>query len=258
MSDSIVTEYPARFPGVVWRHCADSPLPFDPIVFDEVQLAQRQLLTGQAGAGRGNTFFFTLNDEPLVLRHYRRGGLAQKLSRQHYLYTGLERTRAMREFAVLVELCQLSLAVSRPHACRVVRRGAFYQASLVTHRIDGQTLAESLSGKAGHREPQALTWKNAGDVIARMHAAGVLHADLNAHNILFDDAARVSLIDFDRARHRPLPAGDPASGWCQANIDRLRRSILKVAADGVDSASGFAMLEQQWRETLRQSISPRS
>lgn len=252
-----MTECSAEHPGVIWRHRCDSLVPFDPVVFNEDLLARQQLITGQAGAGRGNTFFFTLQDQPLVLRHYRRGGLAQKLSKRHYLYTGLERTRAMREFDILMRLCRLQLPVSRPYACRVIRRGPFYQASLVTHRLAGLTLAESLSGTPD-LEPAAATWLQTGELIARMHAAGVFHADLNAHNIMLDGKVSVSLIDFDRARVRPLPTGDPASGWCLANIRRLQRSLLKVSTGRSELAAGFALLEQQWRETLDHSISPRS
>ncbi len=257
MTDSIVTECSAEHSGLVWRHCNDPQLPFDPIVFDEEQLARQQLITGQAGAGRGNTFFFTLHGQPLVLRHYRRGGLAQKLSRRHYLYTGLERTRAMREFDILLALHRQQLPVSRPYACQVLRQGPFYQASLVTHWLAGRTLAECLSAEAGSA-PTADAWLKTGELIARMHAAGVFHADLNAHNIMLDGERAVSLIDFDRAKVRPLPAGNPASGWCLANVQRLQRSVLKVSADGEDFSEGFALLEKQWRETLAYSISPRS
>lgn len=258
MTDSIVTECAAGHPGVVfWRHYRDALPAFDPVVFDEAQLLQKQLITGQAGAGRGNTFFFRLQGQALVLRHYRRGGLVQRLSKRHYLYTGLQRTRAMREFDMLAELCRQQLPVSRPYACRVVRQGPFYQASLVTHWLPGRTLAESLSAGTA-QAPLMATWLKLGELIARLHAAGVYHADLNAHNIMLDGDESVSLIDFDRARIRPVPAGDPASDWCRANIERLQRSLLKITTDQAGFAEGFAALEQQWQESLRYSISPRS
>lgn len=248
-------------------------LPFDSLVFDEEQLGQRQLLTGQASAGRGNTCFFTYREYPLVLRHYRRGGLVQRVSKQHYLYTGLEKTRAMREFGILLTLCELELPVSRPYACRVMRRGPFYRASLVTHRLVGyRTLAECLLGDrsgqsvsdngerlvaaSGAALPMA-TWSAVGEVIGRLHAVGAYHADLNAHNIMLSEEGAVSLIDFDRAEIRALPAGDPASGWCLANIERLLRSLSKEADPSVFE-TGFSALKRQWRDTLTYSISPRS
>lgn len=250
-----MTERSGGWNGVTWRYCQDAGLPFDPLVFDENQLALRQLVTGHAGAGRGNTVFFTYHDHALVLRHYRRGGLAQRLTRRHYLYTGIERTRAMREFAVLVKLDQQQLPVSRPYACRIVHQGLFYRASLITHRLPGCTLAEALAVKADSvLEP--ATWSRIGEVVGRMHAAGVHHADLNAHNIMIDEQGAVYLIDFDRAQPRQLPAGRVDGSWCLSNIERLRRSLVKVTNDGLQARQGYATLKKKWQETLTQSLSP--
>src|SRR5690606_7788828 len=47
-------------------------------------------------------------------------------------------------------------------------------------------------------------------------------ADLNAHNLLFDAHGRDSMIDFDNSA-MPIPA----TGWREANLARLRRSLLK-------------------------------
>jgi 3-deoxy-D-manno-octulosonic acid kinase len=69
--------------------------------------------------------------------------------------------------------------------------------------------------------------------VARFHRAGVWHADLNAHNVLVT-ADGLYLIDFDRGRMRiPSPA------WQQANLQRLRRSLLKLGA----AAGGEAAFE---------------
>jgi hypothetical protein len=65
-------------------------------------------------------------------------------------------------------------------------------------------------------------WLEIGRTIARFHLKGVFHADLNAHNLLLDGSRRVWLIDFDRGDLR-----EPGL-WCDANLARLRRSILKV------------------------------
>jgi 3-deoxy-D-manno-octulosonic acid kinase len=73
-------------------------------------------------------------------------------------------------------------------------------------------------------------WAEAGRLIARCHRAGLDHADLNAHNLLFDDARRGWVIDLDRSRLRI-----PETGWRERNLARLRRSLLKVrGARGVD------------------------
>jgi 3-deoxy-D-manno-octulosonic acid kinase len=61
-----------------------------------------------------------------------------------------------------------------------------------------------------------------GETLARFHCVGLHHADLNAHNLLLNGQGQWFLIDFDRASFR-----EPGL-WRDANLVRLRRSILKV------------------------------
>lgn len=255
LTDSIITRQGADHSGITWRFLDVPELPFDPVIFDEERLRQQGLVNGQAGAGRGNTHFLRWHDQELVLRHYHRGGLVQRISRQHYLFTGIERTRAMREFDMLVYLQQKKLPVSPPFACQVIRSGLRYRASLVTRRLPGQTLAEYLVSE--HKaELQPLIWQTLGELIGRLHALGVCHADLNAHNLMIDadaDAdARVFVIDFDRASHRRLPPAPAESGWCRENIERLQRSLRKLTIDSDFPEQGFALLETGWKQALQQ------
>lgn len=247
-----MTSCPDSAPGTTWRYCQDPELPFDPLVFDAQQLEERGMITGAANAGRGNTCFFNYCGQALVLRHYHRGGLVQRISKDRYLFTGLENTRSMHEFGVLVRLHQQGFPVSPPYACRVHRSGLFYRASLVTHRLDARTLAERLT-ESGQPSLSEDVWADIGDTLARLHRQGVYHADLNAHNIMLDDNGLVSVIDFDRARQRSLPEGNVASGWCLSNIRRLERSLAKICGEKPDYADGFAMLEQHWMETLSEA-----
>ncbi|MFK7854527.1 MAG: 3-deoxy-D-manno-octulosonic acid kinase [Granulosicoccus sp.] len=208
-----------------WRFLEKSKPAFDADVFDEHNLAERGLLSGVAKAGRGNTCFFTLAGYELVLRHYRRGGMVQHLSKDRYLYTGLERTRAMQEFSVLLELQKRALPAPRPYACRVTKYISGYGASLITYRLPGQTLAERLAADS----VELAHWNSIGSMIGQFHREGLYHADLNAHNILIDSLGRVALIDFDRASFRKDKATAAIGGWRQQNIRRLRRSLLKLS-----------------------------
>jgi 3-deoxy-D-manno-octulosonic acid kinase len=70
-----------------------------------------------------------------------------------------------------------------------------------------------------------------GALIARFHAAGVDHADLNAHNILVADG-KLWLIDFDGGEIRGT-----GTAWKLANLARLKRSLLKVGACDHDEAT---------------------
>jgi 3-deoxy-D-manno-octulosonic acid kinase len=78
----------------------------------------------------------------------------------------------------------------------------------------------------------------AGAQIARLHAAGIVHPDLNLRNILVA-GAEVYLIDFDRARvlARPVSRGARARG-----LLRLARSARKLRA-AVDPAGWAAFRE---------------
>ena len=95
------------------------------------------------------------------------------------------------------------------------REGAFYRAAILMQRlVEVRSLAELAAvGEA--------PWEAAGQLVARFHRAGVDHADLNAHNILFDDQ-RGWMIDFDRSLLRI-----PATRWRNANLERLQRSLRK-------------------------------
>lgn len=175
-------------------------------------------------AGRGAACIFSHGGRTFVLRHYRRGGLAARISADRYLWTGLERTRAWREWKLLAWMHAEELPVPRPVAARVQRLGGCYRADLVTLYLQGTVpLADALAGRALSKDE----WRGIGAAIARLHRARVCHADLNARNILLGESGEVHLIDFDRARRRA------AGGWREANLARLRRSLDKfMAADG--------------------------
>ena len=230
---------------ITYCYRQDSVPDFHPDVFDEEQLSNSGLVKGVADGGRGNTFFIEQGGSALVLRHYRRGGMVRYLSEASYLYSGAQKTRAWREFVCLCELEDLNLPAARPFACRIERRGLVYSASLVTYRLAGATLATLLiDGKV-----DSTDWENIGKCIARFHKAGVCHADLNAHNVLVDDAGGVSLIDFDRARRLGTDVQSYPAKWSHANIERLWRSICKSTASTERHQAGFDILRQAWLDT---------
>ncbi|MBT8144580.1 MAG: 3-deoxy-D-manno-octulosonic acid kinase, partial [Gammaproteobacteria bacterium] len=98
-------------------------------------------VTGTAG-GRGMVLFVDSGHEQWVLRHYRRGGLMTPVMDDRYFWSGLQNTRAVREFRLLHDLHERGLPVPRPVAARVCRDGLFYRADLLTVRIaDARSLA---------------------------------------------------------------------------------------------------------------------
>ncbi|APX91477.1 3-deoxy-D-manno-octulosonic acid kinase [Halomonas sp. 1513] len=190
----------------------------DPALFSPAYWRQHGGVVGEA-PGRGTSLFVQAGSQQWVLRHYRRGGLIGRVIRDRYLWTGLERTRAFRELRLTAELHARGLPVPPPVAACVWRHGLSYRAALITVRLAGtRALAERLA------DADATLLERVGASIARFHAAGLDHVDLNARNLLVDATDRVWLIDLDRCRLRPPGA------WQAANLDRLARSLAKFDA----------------------------
>lgn len=188
-------------------------------LFDPEYWRREGAVVGKA-RGRGTALFLDTSFGPAVLRRYLRGGWPARLSKAHYVFNGFERSRPLAEFRMLARLYQAGLPVPHPLAALCSRSGPVYTGWLLTARIgDGTPLADLLAERGGE---EAL-WRRTGHCIRRFHEQGVVHADLNARNILLDADDAVYLIDFDRARIRK---GDRRAG--AANLARLRRSLEKL------------------------------
>ncbi len=173
--------------------------------------------------GRGGVFRVSSSLGPVILRPYRRGGMAARVSRDRFIWAGRDKVRSVCEFRLLARLHAAGLPVPRPVAGGWRRHGLNYTADLMTAFLKGTaSLADTLVG--GRRDVDLA--RAVAACIARFHAFGAWHADLNAHNVLIDGEGTVSLIDFDRGRLR-----QPDPRWQQANLQRLRRSLVKVMGD---------------------------
>ena len=191
---------PAQFQADYWR-------PLDAII-------------GQS-KGRYTTWFVEHEQQQWVLRHYWRGGLMEKFSRDAYVYTGMQRTRAIAELALLEKLYAEGLPVPRPIAANIERFGIWYRADLIIELIDG---AKDLVAYLSANIMTDDEWQQLGQLIATFHNRGVYHADLNAKNILLAKQ-QFYLIDFDRGEIKTA-----AKSWQQANLSRLLRSFNKEKA----------------------------
>lgn len=200
-----------------------------------------------AAGGRGSAWFVDAPFGRAVLRHYLRGGLPAKLSRDRYLWRGADRSRGFAEFRLTRALHTLGLPVPRPIAAAYWRHGLTVRAAILVERLDGARPLARLASESGSQAP----WEKTGKLLSRFHRAGLDHADLNAHNVLFDEQGRGWLIDFDRSVLRI-----PATGWREANLARLRRSLLKLRGerDPAEVARDFDRLYAAYRADWERGI----
>jgi len=183
--------------------------------------ADAQAIGGQGG--RGSAWFVRGEFGEGVLRHYRRGGWMARFSEDEFLWRGRAQVRSLREFALLREMHGVGLPVPIPLAATYSRSGARYRADLLMQRLLG---VESFLGLVRSRMANA-PWRQVGATIARFHARGLHHADLNAHNLLVGgDQGGVFVIDWDKGSVEPSPGP-----WCDRVLDRLQRSLHKWLPD---------------------------
>jgi 3-deoxy-D-manno-octulosonic acid kinase len=185
-------------------------------------------------SGRGAALIVERGSDTWVLRHYRRGGVVARFIDDHYLWSGVERTRAFREWRLLRKLRDAGLPVPNPVAAHVYRTGPIYTADIITSFLpDTRKLSWFIA--QGRVPPEC--WRRVGTMIRAVHDHGVDHPDLTAHNVLLDGAGDTFLVDFDNAHFK-----EPGE-WRQQGMQRMNRSLRKVALE-----TGTEFDAAAWRE----------
>jgi len=191
----------------------------DPRWFDPAQWGGRAQPIG--GSGRGGAWRISATSYgACVLRQYLRGGMMAHLTREHHLWRGTRKVRSFAEYRLLRELQHKGLPVPTPIAACYLRKGLRYRAWILMGELMS---VQSLAELAGLMPEDRDLWTRTGQLIARFHRVGLDHADLNAHNILFDHTHKGWLIDFDRSQIKI-----PDTDWRQRNLGRLARSLRKL------------------------------
>ena len=217
----------------------------DPRWFDAEEWGMRARAV--TGSGRGNAWFIDASHGPCVLRQYLRGGMAAKFSRDRYLWRGADRTRSFAEFRILRELLRRKCPVPQPVAACYLRGRFSYRAWIIVERLrEVRSLADLV-----REAPADAPWEDTGVLIARFHREGLDHADLNAHNVLYDARGKGWLIDFDKGELRI-----PATAWRERNLRRLRRSLLKDRGSRTQAQvlQDFARLREAYDTDWRRGI----
>ncbi len=198
----------------------DSALPFtfDAPQFNPSGYNHAQAIIGKGG--RGSAWMVETPSGIGVLKHYRRGGWASKISSDRYVFKGAAASRSHSEFRLLSRLQNLGLPVPKPMAAFCLSQYGLYQAALLTYCIpDARSLVESVSRRDA-------PWAAIGVTLAGFHMAFVRHADLNANNILIDNNQSVHFIDWDKGRIEKN-----VTDWSEAVLARLIRSLRKETSN---------------------------
>ena len=144
--------------------------------------------------------------------------------------------RARREHALLRHLHARGVAVPEPLG---VRRGAAGW-ELRMRWIPGAEPLERWLAPARHGEPPPGGWRALLDELARLLAgtlaAGVLHRDLHAGNVLVDPHGRPWLVDFHGARRRRVDLA------ARGGRELLEASLVRWAAIGRETLGPRARL----------------
>ena len=169
-----------------------------------------------------------------VVRRYRRGGFVRHFVRDLYW------DRPPRPLVELV--CSETARQRRVPVVEVLGAGVewvglgLYHGVFVTREAEGCTnLWEWLRSKPAETGREAVVTAVA-QAIARMHEAGIAHADLNLTNILVRVATNspaVLFVDFDRARVFP---GALPPRQRERTLRRLHRSLNKLDHGGLLSS----------------------
>jgi len=194
-------------------------------------------------SGRGSAYRAQLRGGVrAVVRPYRRGGWLARVVRETYLGW---RPRPLRELIATVEARRRGVAAVEVLAARV-EGGLAYRGALVTAEVaDAMPLIDALRGATDAGARAALA-RSAGSVVAAMHAAGVVHPDLNLTNLLARAGAVVAVVDLDRAGLVTPPLGAPAR---RRSLRRLRRSLRKLDPEGaLGDAAAIAAFRSSYAE----------
>ena len=151
---------------------------FDPAHWQGARGVERET------SGRGAVLIVPHGDETWVVRHYRRGGYVARFIEDHYIWLGA-RAYALR-FASGGYCVACTMRVARAESDRGARASARdFSTRRTSSRRTCPTRASCRRSSREHDVP-AECWRRIGRMVRAVHAHGVDHPDLTAHNILLD------------------------------------------------------------------------
>ncbi len=161
--------------------------------------------------------------QPLLHRHYERGGVMRLITRD--LYGG--RPRPFREIEVALKAGEMNIRTCPIMAARVhYVFGPFHRADILVGEIENaNSLGDLLLSPGTGMSPRFRhnLMKELGTFLAHLHDKGLYHPDLHFRNILFDGSRKRApdrddfvVIDLDRVRVRhPLTGSEARRNLCR-------------------------------------------
>lgn len=179
--------------------------------------------------GRGSTWVVSAEGRLWVVRHGYRGGAVARVLGDRYARLG--EPRPYGELRVSDALRAHRINTPTVFGFAIHPAGPFYRTDVVTEYVaDSVDLAHAVLGPARRDAPARIAaWRAAGSLVRRAWDAGLVHPDLNLHNILIagpSHAPRAWMLDLDRARM----TGVLSAGARVAMRRRLNRSRAKLEA----------------------------
>jgi 3-deoxy-D-manno-octulosonic acid kinase len=169
--------------------------------------------------GRDSVSYHWIDDlGPVVVKHYKRGGLWGRLVRRRYLKWG--KSRSQLEFELLQKARDLGVNVPEP--LLYANRGfLIYHAWLVTREIKSPLSLARLSLDDEKRSRRVMA--SVIEQISRLIDHRIRHVDLHPGNVVVDGQDRVFLLDFDKGK---IFQGDK-SKLRDRYIKRWQRAVSK-------------------------------
>jgi tRNA A-37 threonylcarbamoyl transferase component Bud32 len=181
---------------------------------------------GAPGTGRGGATSLALLGRPAFAKRALHGGLRRFLLSD--LYWGTRRGRRVLAAADRLRSARVPTPSILAAGWRKVA-GPFHVHVLVTEAIPGAVNLHALLQELPRSRQRRAVLGTAGRTVARMHAAGFVHADLNLANLVLESAdprAALFVIDLDGgAFHAHVRFAQR-----RANLRRLLRSYEKWLA----------------------------
>jgi len=165
----------------------------------------------------------------LFARRGRRGGMIGFILSD--VYVGMA-PRPLTELGVTIEATRRGIPVAEPMGAMIDWIGpALYRGFFLTRAVRGMTLWEFVKTD-DDPTVRSHVLGQARAAIDTMHNKGLLHADLNLHNLLVTrarDSFTVVIIDLDKSRLFDAPL---SSAMRRKNAARLMRSARKLDPSG--------------------------